>query len=152
MPRYSRDKKPPLGVFAYLPNPTNTTTTLAGTYYPITGPFTNPILEQFTVGVNYIEFSNHETVYVKIIYSGTFESDTNNTTITAGIKLNGTLITGSEGAFKLKAIGDSGGVSATVAVEITSGDQIQLVIKSDQAGAVITCDTFTTSLNRFMVQ
>ena len=114
MPRYDQDTSLPLGVFAYVPNPTNTTTVLADTYYPIAGPFTNTVLEQFSLGVDYIEFTNHETVYVKVTYSGTFESDTNNTTITAAVKLNGVVITGSEGAFKLKASGDSGSVSGVI--------------------------------------
>lgn len=151
MPRYDRSTKVPLGVFAYLPNPTNTTTVLAATYYPIAGPFTNTVLEEFTLGVDYIEFSNGETVHVKIDYSGTFSSDTNNTAITVGVKLNGGIVAGSVGVVVIKAAGDSGSVSGTVVVEITTGDQIQLVLQSDQAGAVITASTFTTSLNRFMV-
>lgn len=151
MPRYDENTKGFLGVFAYLPNPTNTTTTLAATYYPIAGPFTNTVIEKFSLGIDYIEFTNHETVYVKIVYSGTFQSDTNNTEITTAVKLNGAVITGSQSSFKLKAAGDSGSVSAVVVVEITTGDQIQLVLQSNQAGAVITAVNYTTALNRFMV-
>lgn len=138
-----------IGVYAYLPNPTITTTTLANTYYPISGPFTNTVIEWFSLGVDSIVYSHSYNRFVQINYSGTFSSDINNTSITVAVKHNGTIIPGSEGTFKLKLSGDSGSVSATVVTEVAQNDTIQLVLKSDQAGAEITASSFSTTLGVF---
>lgn len=148
-PVYLDGQPDEVGVYAYVPSPTITTTTLAATYYPIAGPFTNTVLSGWSVGVDSIVYDGPKTRYVEIVYSGTFESDTNNTTFVTAVKHNGNAIAGSEATFELKLAGDSGNVSATVVVEVAQNDTIQLVVKSDQAGAEITAQTYSTALTVF---
>lgn len=148
-PVYVNGQPDEVGVHAYIPSPTITTTTLAATYYPVAGPFTNTVLKRFSLGADSIIYSDPVSRFVEIAYSGTFESDTNNTMITTAVKHNGVEIPGSQATFELKLAGDTGSVSATVVVEVAQNDTIQLDIKSDQAGAQITAQTFSTSLSVF---
>lgn len=146
---YTRGTLPSLGVFAYLPNPTVTTTTPADTYVPIAGPFTNPTIEQFVIGADKIVYAGTETVWVVIVYSGIFTSDTNNTIITVSVRNGGVVFPGSESTTELKLAGDYGSVSAHTVVQLEPGDTVQLIVKSDQDGAQVTAQTFSTTLSRF---
>lgn len=141
--------KPDLGVFAYVPAPTVTTTAPANTYVPIAGPFTNPVIEQFTLGVDKIIYSGSCSMWVEISYSGTFTSDTNTTTFTVGVRNGGIVFPGSESTFKLKLTGDSGSVGGHTVVWMAPGDTVQLIVKSTQNGAELTAESFTTTLSRF---
>lgn len=149
MPRYTDGQPKEIGVYAFVPAPTVTTTTLAATYYPIAGPFTNTVRKQFSLGVDSIIYDYPKNIFVEIAYSGTFASNVNNTFIGAAVKKNGAVIAGSEGVVKTKLAGDEGSTSASAVVELAQGDTIQLVVKSDQAGANITAETFSTTLSVF---
>jgi hypothetical protein len=146
---YTKGTLQNLGVFAYVPSPTITTTTPADTYIPITGPFTNPVIEQFELGVDKIVYTGSEVLTVAISYSGSFTSDTNSTTLTVAVRNGGTVFPGSEAFQKIKLAGDYVSVSGNTVTILNPGDTVQLILKSDKNGAQITVETFTTTLNRF---
>ncbi len=137
-----------VGVYAYA-TATETTTTLADTYYAIAGPFQNTVFEGFSANIDHIVYIHPLTKYVEIIYNGTFESDTDSPVITIAVKQNGAVIPGSEASYKLRLVGYTGSVSATMVIPIAQGDTIQLVVKSDIPGAKIIADTFSASLKLF---
>jgi len=69
----------------YLTTPTETTTTVAGTYYPIAGTFVNTILDNFEVGVDKLIYKGTETRQFKALLNVSVSSDISNTDTTVTI-------------------------------------------------------------------
>ena len=127
--------------FGYLPSPTNTTTTLADTYYAIQGPFTNPVLDCFEVVGDSIVYKGTDTRNFKVILSVSVSSDTSTTACVIGIKKNTDVPGGLSANRTLKLTSDVGAWICQGEVELSTDDSVSLVVKSDKAGAVLTFHT-----------
>ena len=141
-----------IGVFASLSAPASTTITTAATYYPIGGTFTNSPLEGFGAAVTYtpgIKYSVYKTQYFEIDWHASVSADINNTTITLGVKKNGTLSTPSLMTQFCKNANQIYNISGTIVVELAQDDEIQLVVTSDGNGDIITFDNYTTTITEF---
>lgn len=141
-----------VGVFAYLGTPTATTTTLAGTYYPIQGTFTNSPSECFGAATTYtpgIKYECETTQYLEIDWHASVGSDAGNTTVTCGVYKNGVLEASSVMSTFAKNLGQIYAMSGTTVIELAQNDEVQLVVKSDQAGAQVTFNNYTTSISEF---
>lgn len=132
-------------VHAYLPNPTDTTITTAGTYYPITGPFTNDLLIGFILDVDHLEYSGPTTRYFEIDWHATIAADTLGTIVHVGVSINSAAPIAIS-ATTCRTANDDYAFSATTVVELETDDEVQLVISSDGNGDVITVDHFTTTI------
>lgn len=124
--------------FGYLPASTETTTTLADTYYPIEGPFTNPVLDDFELDGDSIVYKGLDTRKFKVILSVSAQSDVNTTNCEIGISLNGSVAAGLSSPELLKLTTDIGTWMCQGEIELETDDAVSLVVKSDQAGAKIT--------------
>lgn len=125
---------------AYLSTPTPTTTTLANTYYPIQGVFTNN-LKGFSVGTTGIVCDFTENKRLKALLSVSVQSDTSTTTVTITVTKGGVVQTGYEASRLLKLTSDVGAWIVPVDFNCTSPDELILEVKSDKAGAVLTFNT-----------
>ena len=77
------------GVFAYLGTPTNTTCTLADTWYAIAGAFTNSPMDEFIFDTDHLEYTGTNPRYFEIDWHATCSGDSNGVTIHYGIYVNG---------------------------------------------------------------
>lgn len=140
------------GVSAYLDTPAATTIITAGTYYPIAGTFTNSPIEQFTSGTVYapsIKYTGSYTQYFEIDWHATVTANNASTTVSIGVKKNGTLVAGSVMSNMLKTAAESYSYSGTCVVGLATNDEIQLVITTDGSGDIITTNNFTTTISEF---
>lgn len=127
-------------VFGYLTASATTETTVAGIYYPITGTFANPVLENFTADATGITYTGVESRTFKIILSVSVTSDTSTTLVTTGVSKNGTVLAGCESARLLKLTSDIGAWMTQCELTLVTGDLVTLDVKSDKTGANITFD------------
>lgn len=126
-------------VFGTLNTSTDTETTLASTWYPIAGAFTNDPIENFTLNVDKIKYSGLETRIFKVIVSVSASSDTVNTNTYIGIGVNGNdPATRMQAGIVLKLAADKSSWMVMGEVILETDDEIQLMVLSDQAGAKIT--------------
>ena len=139
------------GVFAYLTSPSNTTCTLADTWYPIAGAFTNNPMLDFSFVTDHIEYDGTLKQYFEIDWHATIEGDSNGITAHIGIYLNSSIVASSVMGVFLKYSGEVMTLSGTCVVEMEQGDEIQLVAMADGAGDVITVKHFTTTIARFFI-
>lgn len=139
-----------LGCAAYLNTPDTTTITTAGTYYPIAGTFTNITIEGFTnIAKPAIRYDGAGTYWFEIDWHATIRANVASTTVHCGVKVGGSLITGSVMATMCKTANEEYTLSGTVVVELSTKEEIQLVVTSDGNGDEITFDHFTTTVRRF---
>lgn len=138
------------GVYAYLPAPTVTITAPANTYVPITGPFVNTFLEQWRLNgaLDAIVYTGNCPVWTHVSYNGSFQTDTGVTVLTTAVLHNGVEILASRSIFRIFNIGAYGPAAAQAAIEIQPGDELQLVIRSDQNGAQLTAHTYSTHIRQ----
>ena len=142
------------GVFAYLGTATTTTCALADTWYPITGTFTNPVLEDFssaTVVTPGIKYDGEKTQYFEVDYHAMISADENSTTVHLGVKKNGTIVAGSVMGSYSKEDDEEKSVSGTCVIELAEDDEIQLVVMADDDGDVISVEHYTTTISRFSI-
>ncbi len=142
----------PSGVFAYLSIGTNTTCTLADTWYPVSGTFTNPVLEDFaaaTVITPGIKYTGAKTQYFEIDIHATISADDNGIITKIGIKKNGVIENGSIMATFLRTLDRFQCVSGTCVLELSQNDEIQLVIQTNNNGDILTVEHFTTTITKF---
>ena len=134
------------GVFAFLAAQANTTCTNADTYYPIAGTFTNNPLDNFSLGATAIEYDGVPTRWFLIGWHASLSADAGGTTVHAGIKHNTNVVAASEMGQYIKTQNEVFTFSGSAAVQLSTGDTIQLVAKADGAGDVLTFKHFTTSI------
>lgn len=138
------------GVFANLGTPTNTTITVADTYYPIAGTFTNDPIEDFTaVATPAIRYDGEKVQHFEIDWHAAIKGDSNGITVHVGIKKNGTLVDSSVMGTLLKFLGEEQALSGTAVVELEKDDEIQLVTTADGNGDIVTFEHFTTTISEF---
>ena len=140
------------GVFASLSASANTTVTTAGTYYPIAGTFTNYPIENFaegTVVTPSIKYTGTHTKDFEIDWHASVKGDAVGITVHIGVKKGTTLVASSVMGTYLKAVGEVQALSGTCSVELSTDDEIQLVLTSDSDGDVISVDHYTTTIKPF---
>jgi len=141
-----------VGVFAYLSAPFDTETTVAGTYYPILGTFTNGPIECFSAAVTYtpgIKYDCSLTQWFEVDWHASVSAEVVNTVFHCGVMKNGVLVGGSIMGTFAKNAGQVYAVSGTAVIELAVGDEIQLVCTSDQATKDLTFQEFTTTISEF---
>lgn len=139
------------GVFAYLTAPADTEVTLAGTYYPIEGTFTNDPFENFSVGSGGIQYDGRIEKTFEIDWHATLYGDSPGITVSAGIRIDGVIATASLMTTYLKTNGEAQALSGTEIVKLQPGQEVELVLTADGAGDKITVVNFTTSITKFFV-
>lgn len=137
------------GVFACLSTPASVTATVADTWYPIPGTFTNNPMEGFSLAADSIQYDLDTPRYFMVTMHCSVESDIASTQFYIGIKVNGVIQSCSIMNTFAKNANEAYNLSSVYVLELEDGDQVQLVGKCDQAGAVITVDAFTTSIKEF---
>jgi len=137
------------GVFAFLTAQTNTTCTLADTWYSIAGSFTNLPIEDFVFDTDHIKYIGKKTQFFEIDWQTSMSGDANGITPHVAISINGTPITGSIMGQFLKTSGEAYAMAGTCIVELSTDDEVQIVVKADGVGDVISFYHFTTSISEF---
>lgn len=132
--------------FGYLPTAAITTTTLADTYYPIAGTFTNPVLDNFVLDGDKIVYKGTETREFKVILSVSVSSDTGTCTTTIGVSKDGSVPSGLSAVRLLKLTTDIGSWICQGELTLETDDEVQLVVKSDKVGAELTFHTTQTNI------
>ena len=142
------------GVFAALDvsgGAVDTTITVASTFYPILGTFSNSPSVGFTgVATPAIRYDGTATTYFEIDYHATLAGDSNGITAKIGVKKNGSLDDNSVMATYLKTSGEVQLISGTYVCQLATNDTIQLVCTADGAGDVLSFHNFTTTIKRFI--
>jgi len=138
------------GVSAYLNESATTTTTSADTWYPINGTFINEIIEGFWLNVTVptdasIVYNGTETQYFDILWSATVSSDTPATTVHIAAR-DGEDPDDWVMATLCKTADEEYALSGIMAMNLSQGSRVQLVLESDQEGGVITMVHFTTKI------
>jgi len=143
--------KPRSGIFAYFPTTSNITTTAANTWYALPGPWTNPIVQDFGIAADGVSISYTGTViqHFEIQINSTWSTDTPATTLHIGMYHNGTLLSSSVHVAKIAQVGQYRHLSNTSVVELSPNDTIQVLVRSDKAGAVLTTQHLSTSAQKF---
>lgn len=134
------------GVFAFLSAQANTTCTNAGDWYPINGTFTNAPMKDFVFDTDHIEYSGIATTWFLIQYHATFQSDRSLTTAHLAVEKNGSAVDASIMGQYLKTKDEPFMASGMAAVQLSTNDEIQLLVKSDGAGDVLTFIHYTTAI------
>jgi len=141
------DKK--LGTYAYLTAPASTTCTVAGTWYPISGTFANPVSEGFTVSPLFITYVGTRTLYFEVDWHASASCNLNLCTIGIGIAKNGTVDVGSIMSTQLLLTPNLYALSGTVVLQLAPNDTLSLNVRAARSGDVITINSFTTTAARF---
>lgn len=129
--------------YAYLSDGTPTTTTSDETRYPISWTFTNEVIYWFVAsGVDMIKYQGSDK-RIRFVLNRYGTTDTFATTMAIWVKHNGSLITGSIMWGRLANALDYINVVSISQAQLSSGDTIQLVIKSNK-NAVLTPEMVVT--------
>lgn len=142
------------GVFSYLiGGAAATTLTTAGTFYPIAGTFiNNPSIGFAAVADPAIQYTGTQQVWFKIDWHCSFKNDTANSTISVGLgDADGSTYPESVMKIFAKNAGEVYTFSGTAALELITGDKIQLIISSNNSGEVVTVENFTTTIKTFII-
>lgn len=139
-----------VGVFAYLESPASTTIVTAGTYEYIRGTFVNDPIEDFTtVATPAIRYDGDKTQYFEIDWHAEIEANFTNTDVEIAFKKNGVVCQCSPMKTRCFTPNAPYSISGTAVIELSTNDEIQLVVTSDGSGDVITFDNFTTTITEF---
>jgi len=138
------------GCFACLDAASTTTITSAGTYYPINGDFTNTPIENFSINASgALQLDSLFPGYFIVRYSASYSVNSGGVTTLLGVFKNGVLVDCSiMGTFE-KTANELVHVSGSCVIQMSTGDEVQLVVTNDSAGSVINMQYYTTSIQRF---
>lgn len=137
-------------VYAYLPTATGTTITLADTYYEITGPFNNDIIEGFGFVVDHIELTEGPARYFEIDWHTALSASlTPSQTVHVGVLHNSNPVAGIMGTL-CKTAGEAYAFSGSTVRWLEPGDSIQLVVSSSAASVTITFNHLHTTIRPFV--
>lgn len=138
-------------VWGYVSTPAVTTITVAGTYYPVAGTFTNAV-NQFsaaTVVTPGIKYDGADTQDFEIDIHAEVTANFANTDVTIAVYKNGALISGSAITTECRAAASPYSLSSTVVVSLATNDEIQLVTTSDGSGDQLTFVNFQATIHPF---
>lgn len=140
------------GCFATLSVPTATTTTLADTWYPIGGTFTNDPCVNFSAATTYTPGIKYDGVMTKdFIVAGqfSFQVTTNATTVGVGFKKNNSFLDASQICVYARYNDQCYLLVGSCHVELEPTDEIQMVIKSTRDAEEITLEQFNLHIRPF---
>jgi hypothetical protein len=142
---------PRSGIFAYFSTTADIVTTLADTWYPLAGPWVNSVVQDFGVAADglSIAYTGNTIQHFEIQINSTWSTDTPATTIHMGMYYNGVLLPSSVHVAKIAQVGQYRHLSNTSVVQLSPDDTIQVVVRSDKAGATITAQNLSTSAQKF---
>ncbi|GAH48290.1 unnamed protein product [marine sediment metagenome] len=103
---------------------------------------------RLNVGLDGIVYIGTYPLWTHISYNGSFQTDTAVTVFQTGVLLNGVEVPGARSIFRIFNVGAYGPAATQAAVLVNPGDEIQLVIQSDQNGAQLTAHTYSTHLRQ----
>lgn len=141
------------GAFGYATEPAVVTCTLADTFYPILGAFSIDPLQDFTGDdtPGKVIYDGEKELYFEVDWHCTAKANKNTTVIGVGIFKNGVVFEPSNMEHLLKVAGEPQSFSGTTVVKLSKGDSIQMSVKSDTDGDIITFNHFVASVARFFV-
>jgi len=123
------------------------TTTVAGTYYTVTG-LTDSNSYVFTMTDSSMTDLVDGWYDIDISANG-FTSDVNNTTAHLSLFINDVEITLCELERKISTSGDIGSASATALYYLSSSDVVKAKAKSDKAGAILTINHLNINIKKY---
>jgi len=136
------------GASAYLSAPSSVETTVAGSWYPIAGTFTNAF-EDFEFDTDHIKYIGDEDYVFEIDWHASLTTDTSTTTFHIAIKHNTTVLDAQQMGAMLKNTNQYVPCSGTSVIELTKNDEIQLVCSSDKTEANLSFEHFNATINKF---
>ena len=143
----------PYGVFASLNASASTLVVSSGSYYSIQGSFDNEPVENFSgttvLDGDAIKYDGIPSQYFEIVWSVGLASSANGTTITAGIRKNEDVQTGSLMDLYCKTAGEQYSAAGVFVTMLEKDDTIQLILSADADSNTVTVNHFTTSIKRF---
>lgn len=120
-----------------------------GTYLPLNGIFENAPITGFEVTETpSIKYVGTKTLDFEIDLHAAFSSSANNTTLYVAVKKNGTLVDSSAFPAFAKNLGELYNIPVTTVVELSTDDEVQLVVASDVA-STITFTNINTTIRPF---
>ena len=137
---------------AYITASAPTTLTTAGTYYPVLGTFANYVFSGFFSAETYIpgiQYTDSRTLSFEVDWHATYTASAVNTQVQGAILKNGVYVAGSGMGTLLKTAGEEYSLGGTCVVELETGDEIQIVVKSESDGDVVTAAHYTTTIRVF---
>lgn len=137
-------------VSAYLNASTDTPITLAATWYPILGVFTNSF-SNFEFDVDKIKCIAPRTNKYEIDWSVKCASDTPAATINVTVMINGVAIETSKMGAYAKTSGEPVSFSGTEPAMLSFGDTVQLVVQSDKAGSVVSFGQVVATITKAVI-
>ena len=135
------------GTFAFISTPAATTIVTAGVYYPIAGIYTNDPLEGFIVNGDAIEYRGQLTRDFKVDWHASLSVLPTGATVKVGIKKDGVLVDSS--VMQTYAATLILQMSGCTVIELSQGNNVQLVVTSDADGDAVTFHNYTTSIDPF---
>lgn len=130
-------KVEPVGVSAYCDKSwTPTTTTSDGAWYPVSWTFINDVLEWFVLSWQWLRYISTDR-RIEFMFSWYWMTDTVWTSFEIWVARNGIILTGSSAWWKLANTTDITSALSISTAMLTSGDYIQLMIKSDKNANLI---------------
>lgn len=139
------------GIFADMVGQNDTTITLANTYYPISGGFTNSPIEGFSLTPDpAIQCETLESRFYEIDWHASVSCPSNSVTVKIGMRKNGTEISSSLVPGYMKNSNEAYSLSGTCVIDLEQGDKIQLVATAD-VSTVITFYKMVTTIRDFFI-
>lgn len=138
------------GVFVYALDQ-DTIIAVADTWTVTGGTKTIPVIEDFSAAITYtpgVKFDGTLTQFFKIDWAVAYSIDSPRSTIHFSVFKNGVIIPGSEMQTYGANINQAYNLSGHAVVELTAGDEIQLLVESDTTGT-LTLLHETTTINQF---
>lgn len=129
--------------YAYINN-SATITTNDNAWHAISWAFTNEVSNFYSASGTDLIVYNWHTRRLLFLYNRCGTTDTTSTTMSIGIKRNWVVMTGTITDAKLANVSDHVNVFSMWQALMSSGDTIQLVVRSNK-NAVVTADTITAS-------
>ena len=120
-----------------LESPADTVCTLADTYYKIAGNMIDGYECGFRVGINKLEYTGPSKV--TFLFNGVSDLKVSKAAnITYGLYKNGALVIQAQTPHTFVAAAKTSNISITALAELNQGDELEVYIKSDEAGLTAT--------------
>jgi len=129
-----------------------TTTTAAGTYYFVGEGDNNKFVNYVNFGFEYdgdtLQYVGTDKFWFKYDGSLTASSNVNNITVEIAVMINDSIIPQTCQNNKMQVSGDLYNVKNSGLIRLETNDKVKFMIRSDNAGAVITTENFSVTLTK----
>ena len=135
---------------AYLSASADTTITTggAGNWYPVQGTFVNDFTN-FELDTDKIKYIGTETYEFEVDMHAKFATDKTSETTNITLKHDGVACENCKMGAYLKTADEPMNVSSTHIVTLEPNDTLQIVVQSDEAGAVLTFGQFVLTATKY---